>query len=98
MIKLRIWRILQKKEVLGNTIRCLTEELNQDNADYKLLKVKFQIRLNPLTNNENEDLSEKQLWHKKEVEKATQTFINWQKEIMNGFVFDLHNGLITSSI
>lgn len=30
----------------------------------------------------------------KEYEKAIETFQNWQKEIMNSFAFDLHNGYI----
>jgi len=30
----------------------------------------------------------------KEFEKAIETFQNWQKEIMNSFAFDLHNGYI----
>ncbi|SES26019.1 Transposase, partial [Gracilibacillus ureilyticus] len=30
----------------------------------------------------------------KEFEKAIETFRNWQKQIMNSFGYDLHNGFI----
>lgn len=47
--------ITKERKVWRDTIRSLTEELNKEDADYKMLKVKFQIRLNPLKADENQD-------------------------------------------
>lgn len=49
--------ITQERKEWRKTIRELTEELNKENADYRILKVKFQIRLNPVDNDDNEILN-----------------------------------------
>lgn len=62
--------ITKERKEWRQTIRELTEKLNEKNADYNLLKVKFQIRLNPLESSENQDWEIVELFNKLENEKS----------------------------